>query len=141
MWRVLHASIIVVYVLSAWHTLLYGTSVWYDGPFRTTIWLLQLPIAGLLLVRLLRPAYRPGRTPADRLGRLFAQIAATGTILTLLIVAATGRDGGRTPGVDGAPLTFTQPMIWVGFTVFAVVVAASVFRAHRAARRQPEGRA
>ena len=140
-WRVLHASIIVVYVLSVWHTLLYGTSVWYDGPFRTTIWLLQLPVAGLLLVRVLRPAYRPGRTPADRLGRLLARVAATGTILTLLIVAATGRDGGRTPDVDGAPLTFTQAMIWAGFTVFAVVVAALVFRAHRAARRRPERQA
>lgn len=139
-WRVLHASIIIVYVLSVWHTLLYGTSVWYDGAFRTAVWLLQLPIAGLLLVRLLRPAYRPGATAADRLGRLVGRITAAATILVLLMVAATGRDGGRTPGVEGAPLTFTQAMIWVGFAVFGAVVAALVFRAHRTTRRRPEGR-
>lgn len=57
-WRVLHRFVIVVYVLSVWHTLLYGTNVWYDGWFRTAIWLLQLPIAALLLLRLLRPARR-----------------------------------------------------------------------------------
>ena len=135
-WRVLHASIIVVYVLSVWHTLLYGTNVWYDGAFRTTIWLLQLPIAGLILVRLLRPAYRPGATMTDRVGRLVARLAATGTILLLLLVAATGRDGGRTPDVDGAPLNITQPIIWAGFMVFVGVVAALVIRAHRSSARR-----
>ncbi|MER7042750.1 hypothetical protein ABT349_33505, partial [Streptomyces microflavus] len=33
-------------------------NVWYDGWFRTSVWLLQLPIAALLLLRLLRPAGR-----------------------------------------------------------------------------------
>src|SRR5690606_28502263 len=98
-WRALHASIIVVYVLSVWHTLLYGTNVWFDGWFRTTVWLLQLPVAGLLLVRLLRPAYRPGTTPAARVGRLVGRLAAAATVAVLLLVAATGRDGGRTPNV------------------------------------------
>ncbi|MGC5616047.1 ferric reductase-like transmembrane domain-containing protein [Georgenia sp. Z1491] len=139
-WRALHASVIVVYVLSAWHTLLYGTSVWFDGPFRTTVWLLQLPVAGLLLVRLLRPAYRPGATTVARVGRLVARVAATATILVLLLVAATGRDGGRTPGVDGAPLNTSQWMIWVGFAVF-VVVAAAVVRAHLMGRVRVADRA
>ncbi|CAM5625911.1 hypothetical protein SCALM49S_05631 [Streptomyces californicus] len=70
-WRVLHRCVIVVYVLSVWHTLLYGTNVWYDGWFRTSVWLLQLPIAALLLLRLLRPARRSeklslaGRAPGN----------------------------------------------------------------------------
>lgn len=131
LWRALHASIIVVYVLSVWHTLLYGTNVWYDGAFRTTVWLLQLPVAGLLLVRLLRPAYRPGTTPAARVGRLVGRLAAAATVVVLLLVAATGRDGGRTPNVDGAPLNVTQAMIWAGFVVFVVVVTGFVVRAHR----------
>ncbi|CAM5663604.1 hypothetical protein SBADM41S_06984 [Streptomyces badius] len=62
-WRVLHRCVIVVYVLSVWHTLLYGTNVWYDGWFRTGVWLLQLPIAALLLLRLLRPARRSEKLP------------------------------------------------------------------------------
>jgi len=141
LWRALHASIIVVYVLSVWHTLLYGTNVWYDGAFRTTIWLLQLPVAGLLLVRLLRPAYRPGAAATDRLGRLVGRLAATATIVVLLLVAATGRDGGRTPNADGAPLNVTQTMIWVGFAVFVLVVTSFVIRAHRTERRREQERA
>ncbi|MER7056049.1 ferric reductase-like transmembrane domain-containing protein, partial [Streptomyces sp. NPDC000351] len=63
-WRRLHRFVIVVYVLSVWHTLLYGTNVWFGEWPRTVLWLLQLPVAVLLLVRLLRPARR-----AERLGR------------------------------------------------------------------------
>lgn len=62
-WRRLHRFVIVVYVLSVWHTLLYGTNVWYGEWPRTVLWLLQLPVAALLLARLLRPARR-----AERLG-------------------------------------------------------------------------
>lgn len=139
-WRTLHASIIVVYVLSVWHTLLYGTNVWYDGWFRTTVWLLQLPVAALLLVRLLAPAHRPHRGRLDLAGRWTARAAVAATVVTLLVVAATGRDGGRTRGVDGAPLNVTQAMIWAGLAVFAVVVTAAVVRAHRSARAAQAGR-
>jgi hypothetical protein len=62
-WRRLHRFVIVVYVLSVWHTLLYGTNVWYGEWPRTVLWLLQLPVAVMLLLRLLRPARR-----AERLG-------------------------------------------------------------------------
>lgn len=149
-WRVLHGSIIVVYVLSVWHTLLYGTNVWYDGCFRTAVWLLQLPVAALLLTRLLKPAYRPGSALLDRVGRVIGRTAAVGTLVGLLLVAATGRDGGRTPGVAGADLDVTQGMIWIGFAVFVVAVTLAVHRARRGRRtdedaamdqrRAPEGR-
>ncbi|WP_344343524.1 ferric reductase-like transmembrane domain-containing protein, partial [Kitasatospora putterlickiae] len=62
-WRRLHRFVVVVYVLSVWHTLLYGTNVWFGEWPRTVLWLLQVPLAVLLLVRLLRPARR-----AERLG-------------------------------------------------------------------------
>lgn len=99
-WRVLHRLIIVVYVLSVWHTLLYGTNVWYDGWPRTTLWLLQLPIGALLLLRLLRPARRTERL-ARRAGglRLAARLALVAAVLAamgaVLYVVATGQDGGR----------------------------------------------
>ncbi|MGW4239450.1 ferric reductase-like transmembrane domain-containing protein [Streptomyces sp. NPDC004749] len=106
-WRVLHRFVIVVYVLSVWHTLLYGTNVWYDGWFRTTIWLLQLPIAALLLARLLRPARRSERlsrpVPATPGGggrpawslRLAGRLAVAAIAVAILAVVLTGRDGGR----------------------------------------------
>ncbi|MFJ1600416.1 ferric reductase-like transmembrane domain-containing protein [Streptomyces sp. NPDC088261] len=104
-WRVLHRFVIVVYVLSVWHTLLYGTNVWYDGWFRTTVWLLQLPIAALLLVRLLAPARRseklarPGAHTGSAAGwalRFTGRFAAAAIIAALLAVMISGSDGGRT---------------------------------------------
>ncbi|GAB2485754.1 ferric reductase-like transmembrane domain-containing protein [Promicromonospora xylanilytica] len=135
-WRVLHASIIVVYVLSVWHTLLYGTNVWFDGWFRTTVWLLQLPVAALLLVRILAPAHRQGRRPLDIVGRWVARVAVSLTVVVVLAVAGSGRDGGRTPGVEGAGLNVTPVMVWAGLAVFVVVVCAAVIRAHLVAARQ-----
>ncbi|MFJ5265237.1 ferric reductase-like transmembrane domain-containing protein [Streptomyces sp. NPDC088387] len=102
-WRVLHRFVIAVYVLSIWHTLLYGTNVWYDGLFRNTIWLLQLPIAALLLLRLLKPARRSeklrgprGGSPAAWALRLTGRLAVVGVIAALIGVLVSGNDGGRT---------------------------------------------
>lgn len=134
-WRVLHAAILIVYVLSVWHTLLYGTSVWFEGWFRTVVWLLQLPIAALLLVRLLAPAHRAGRGTLDAAGRWVARGAVASSIVILLIVTASGRDGGRIRDVKGAGLNVTQLMVWIGFAVFSLAVAAMVARAHRSANR------
>ena len=128
-WRVLHGSILLVYVLSVWHTLLYGTNLWYDGWFRSAVWLLQLPVAALLLIRLLKPAYRPGCALLDRVGRGIARSAAVATVLGLVVVSATGRDGGRTPGVAGADLNVSRAMIWIGLAVFVVSVTVAVHRA------------
>ncbi|MBM7090539.1 ferric reductase-like transmembrane domain-containing protein [Streptomyces sp. NPDC057115] len=104
-WRRLHRFVIAVYVLSVWHTLLYGTNVWFGAWPRTLLWLLQLPIAVLLLLRLLRPARR-----AERLGspggggrggrpgwwlRAAGRVAVAAVVLGLLAVVVSGRDGGR----------------------------------------------
>ncbi|GGV80155.1 membrane protein [Streptomyces griseoloalbus] len=104
-WRRLHRFVIVVYVLSVWHTLLYGTNVWYGEWPRTVLWLLQLPVAVLLSLRLLRPARRaerlgaPGaRDGVTKLGwtlRAAGRIAAGAVVVGLLLVVASGRDGGR----------------------------------------------
>lgn len=114
-WRVLHRCVIVVYVLSVWHTLLYGTNVWYDGWFRTSVWLLQLPIAALLLVRLLRPARRseklpgrPGATAGSRTGwalRLGGRLTVVGVLVALVVVVVSGSDGGRSVPPDDTSST------------------------------------
>ncbi|MEV5884732.1 ferric reductase-like transmembrane domain-containing protein [Streptomyces sp. NPDC052020] len=104
-WRRLHRFVIVVYVLSVWHTLLYGTNVWYGEWPRTVLWLLQLPVAVLLSLRLLRPARRAERLGAPRRGegvslpgwavRAAGRAAAVAVVVGLLVVVASGRDGGR----------------------------------------------
>lgn len=102
-WRRLHRFVIVVYVLSVWHTLLYGTNVWYGEWPRTVLWLLQLPVAVLLLLRLLKPSRR-----AERLGppgggaarpvwwvRAAGRVAVAAVVVGLVVVVVSGRDGGR----------------------------------------------
>lgn len=111
-WRILHRLIIVVYVLSVWHTLLYGTNVWYDGWPRTTLWLLQLPIGALLLLRLLQPARRTERLTRRAGGvRLAARLALVAAVLAamgaVLYVVATGQDGGRERALSSAQ---SQPL-------------------------------
>ncbi|QFZ18566.1 ferric reductase-like transmembrane domain-containing protein [Saccharothrix syringae] len=139
-WRALHRFVIVVYVLSAWHTLLYGTNVWFDGWPRTTLWLLQVPVAVLLLTRLLAPA-----RPNERLGRtrgalvtgrrVVALLAVLTTIGVLIAVVVSGRDGGRTPGAHySAPMSVQPWMVWVGAAVLALAVPVAVGLARRAER-------
>jgi hypothetical protein len=148
-WRVLHRFVIVVYVLSVWHTLLYGTNVWYDGWFRTTVWLLQLPVAALFLARLLTPG-RPRerlRAPAGSRKnllpytvRLAGRIIVAAAVVVLVAVSVTGRDGGRTPGGESTTPAVTAPMIWAGFAVLALALAAAVWTARRDARVPATGR-
>lgn len=146
-WRALHRFIIVVYVLSVWHTLLYGTNVWFDGWFRTVVWALQLPVALLLLVRLLAPLRAGERfTPRDLVGAsrvralvgLGARLAAAAALLVVLVVIATGRDGGRTPGAQtGEPLVGAG-MVWVGLAVLLSVIGAVVLALRGRRTRDPE---
>lgn len=140
MWRALHRFIIVVYVLSVWHTLLYGTNVWYDGSFRTLVWALQMPVAALLLLRLLSPA-----RPAERLRlrgpgrrgralpltiRLAGRLTALATVLGLLAVVVSGTDGGRDPDDTGpSPALWPEQwVIWGGLLVLTLALVIVVLR-------------
>ncbi|WP_028922158.1 ferric reductase-like transmembrane domain-containing protein [Pseudonocardia acaciae] len=126
-WRVLHRFVIVIYALSVWHTLLYGTNVWYDGPFRTLVWLLQVPIAVLLLARMVAPARASERLPTTgRLAWVAARAAVAATIVALVAVVVTGRDGGRIPGAVSAPLNTTAEMVWGGLALLLLLMAAAV---------------
>jgi hypothetical protein len=152
MWLALHRFIIVVYVLSVWHTLLYGTNVWYDGSFRTLVWALQMPLAGLLLTRLLAPA-RPserlrlrgaGREsrPLPLTTRLAGRLAVVATILGLLAVIVSGTDGGRDPDPNAAPSPEPWPeqwVIWAGLLVLTLVLVAVVHRTRPAPPASPRG--
>ncbi|WP_227870068.1 ferric reductase-like transmembrane domain-containing protein [Streptomyces otsuchiensis] len=137
MWRALHRFIIVVYVLSVWHTLLYGTSVWFDGAFRTLVWALQVPLGLLLLLRLVRPA-RPSERlrPGDgrRRGwptvsaRLLGRLCVVAAVAGLLAVVVSGVDGGRTPG-GTLPGTWPEPwVLWVGLAALTAIVIATAYR-------------
>ncbi|KUL66831.1 MULTISPECIES: ferric reductase-like transmembrane domain-containing protein [Streptomyces] len=109
-WRRLHRFVLAVYVLSVWHTLLYGTNVWYGEWPRTVLWLLQIPVALLLVVRLARPARRaerlgaPGRPGGPRLpewtARALGRLAAAAAVAGILAVVVSGHDGGRTRPAD-----------------------------------------
>ncbi|MDT0266690.1 ferric reductase-like transmembrane domain-containing protein [Streptomyces sp. DSM 44915] len=153
LWLALHRFVIVVYILSAWHTLLYSTQGWFDGPFRTFLWATQLPIAGLLLWRLLAPA-RPGERLRARgagrrdvavpfAARLAARLLVGATLVGLVLVIVTGVDGGRPrDGASAAPWP-AQWVIWLGLALFTLAVVAVVLRLrHRAggpgARRERE---
>ncbi len=135
LWRVLHRFVIAVYVLSVWHTMLYGTNVWFDGWFRTVVWALQLPVALLFLARLLTPLRpeerlsrsdlsRPGPARVPGLTRLVGRLlVAVGTVV-LLLVTVTGRDGGRVRDQATGDMLVTQPMVWGGLAVLLTVMAA-----------------
>lgn len=137
-WLAVHRFVIVVYILSAWHTLLYTTQGWYDGSFRTMLWVLQIPLAGMLLVRLLAPA-RPGdrlrlRGPRHRdialpiSARVFGRGVAAATVLGLVAVIVTGVDGGRSPKDEPLAPWPDKWVIWVGLALFTLAVVAVVLR-------------
>ncbi|MBR8743275.1 ferric reductase-like transmembrane domain-containing protein [Nocardiopsis sp. MG754419] len=151
-WRALHRFVIVVYVLSVWHTLLYGTNVWFDGWFRTVVWLLQVPVAALFLARLLTPLRPEERfrwsdlVGAERLRAVVALVARASlalTVVVLLAVTVTGRDGGRSPDVPAGEMLVGQDLVWAGLAVLLVLMGTVVAvlwgrppRSARAARRE-----
>ncbi|MFD4406918.1 hypothetical protein ACFWPH_29550 [Nocardia sp. NPDC058499] len=139
-WRALHASIIVVYALSVWHTLLYGTNVWYDGWFRTLVWLLQFPIAALVLYRLTNLPPSRQRTRATIVLRSVAALIVLGFIAIVCAAVVSGHDGGRTPGVAGMGLNVTKANIWWGLVIFLVAVVLSVVRARQIRKATATGR-
>ncbi|MGA6168337.1 ferric reductase-like transmembrane domain-containing protein [Amycolatopsis magusensis] len=149
LWRALHRFVIIVYVLSAWHTLLYGTNVWFDGSFRTLVWALQMPLAGLLLLRLLAPA-----RPSERLrlrgprresrslpltARLAGRLAVVATLAGLLAVIISGADGGRTDHGHSSQPWPDRWIIWTGLLVLTLVLVAVVHRLRPAPDKPARG--
>jgi len=105
-WRFAHRFSIVVYVLATWHTFVYGADTWYTGWQRTTLWVLQLPIAAMVLYRLLSPLRRSEQLPLKpgellpRLGtttvlRLGVRLIAAAALVVLIGIVALDRTGGH----------------------------------------------
>lgn len=101
-WRAAHRLTVLTYALGVWHTLDYGSNVAFEGDWvRTAVWVAQLPVAALLLLRLARPlsrAERLGSGPLWRprsLGRIAVALAAAVAALALAFVVLTGQTGGE----------------------------------------------
>lgn len=105
-WRFAHRFSILVYVFAVWHTFIYGTNVWFTGYQRTALWAMQLPVAALVLYRLLEPLRASERLPLQprallaRLDtmvvlRLGVRLIAAAAVVALVGVLALDRTGGR----------------------------------------------
>jgi methionine sulfoxide reductase heme-binding subunit len=53
-WQLLHRFVLVFYVLSIWHALILGLEVSYYGWIRPMVWLGQIPVLVLLMLRIRR---------------------------------------------------------------------------------------
>jgi hypothetical protein len=140
-WRFVHASIVVVYILSVWHTLLYRTNVWYAGLLRIGVWLGQLPLLGLLLARLFSPRSAPGRAFGFTVLRAAAALAAVATTAVTAWMVVSRNGGGRIRGeaTDTGPVT--PEMIWLGTGVLVALLALGViYSRHVQKRRRPASR-
>ena len=105
-WRFAHRFSILVYAFAAWHTFIYGTNVWFTGYQRTLLWAMQVPIAALVLYRLLEPLRRSERLPlrpgalVARLDvmvalRLAVRLVAAAAVVVLVGILALNRTGGH----------------------------------------------
>ncbi len=61
-WLVAHQLAALVYAMALWHALALGPHVRAAGPWRSVVWVAQVPLLALFAVRLWRP-----RRPSDRM--------------------------------------------------------------------------
>jgi methionine sulfoxide reductase heme-binding subunit len=105
-WRFAHRFSIIVYAMAAWHTFIYSAEIWFNGYQRTVFWLMQVPIAVLVLTRLLAPLRRRERLPLRPTAllpqldvmavlRLGVRLVAAATILVLASILIRNDTGGR----------------------------------------------
>ncbi|MGI8418833.1 MAG: hypothetical protein ACR2P2_22075 [Nakamurella sp.] len=73
LWLVAHQFAVLSYAAALWHTLLLGGGFRSEGILRTLLWAMQVPLLGLLAIRLWRP-----RRPSDRLAAGEQRRFATG---------------------------------------------------------------
>jgi hypothetical protein len=88
-WRFAHRFVVVVYLLSVWHTLIIGADVEHYGWMRPALWLAQVPLLALLCYRLISPAARScgAAATATRYGFVLISAAA---IVAMVAIVATG---------------------------------------------------
>ena len=84
-WRFLHRFVLVVYVLSVWHTLLLGVDFSHYPWVRTATWLAQIPLLALLARRLLQAPHSRGLAAATRGAVAGASLVALAAVLVLVL--------------------------------------------------------
>jgi hypothetical protein len=88
-WRFAHRFVVVVYILSVWHTLIIGADVEHYGWMRPALWLAQVPLLALLCYRLVAPAAR-SRGPAAAVTRYGVALISAAAVITVVAIVATG---------------------------------------------------
>jgi len=88
-WRFAHRFVIVVYILSVWHTLIIGADVRHYGWMRPVLWLAQVPLLALLCYRLITPAAR-SRSRAATATRYGIALASAAALAAIVAIVATG---------------------------------------------------
>ena len=88
-WRFAHRFVVVVYILSVWHTLIIGADVQHYGWMRPALWLAQVPLLALLCYRLVSPAAR-SRGMAATVTRYGVALASAAAVVAIVAIVATG---------------------------------------------------
>ena len=97
-WRFLHRFVIVVYILSLWHTLILGLDVSHYGWVRPFIWVMQIPLLVLFARRLLEPAAgERGLSPRKQTVRRYTArglaVASWVGVVVIGVIVLTGNSG------------------------------------------------
>src|SRR5690242_2133374 len=88
-WRFAHRFVVLVYLLSVWHTLIIGADVEHYGWMRPALWLAQAPLLALLCYRLVAPAAR-SHGPAAAVTRYGVALIGAAAIVAVVAIVATG---------------------------------------------------
>jgi hypothetical protein len=88
-WRFAHRFVIVVYILSVWHTLIIGADIQHYAWMRPALWLAQVPLLALFCYRLACPAAR-SRSRAGTATRYGLALAAAAALVAIVVIVATG---------------------------------------------------
>jgi DMSO/TMAO reductase YedYZ heme-binding membrane subunit len=92
-WRFLHRFVLVFYGLSIWHALILGLDVSYFGWIRPTLWLAQIPLLAMLIVRVRGAERSRTARPIAAAGR-YSVIAVSGAaIVGVVLIVTTGNSG------------------------------------------------
>lgn len=114
-WRITHRLSLAVYVLCVVHTF-YFDDFDFHGAYRMALWVAQIPLAGMLLWRLVSPAARRRRMRSATTGpapwsvqRLLGGMLVTIGLSALCAVVVTGHIGGEPSPFPGSPSHHTSP--------------------------------
>lgn len=90
-WRFLHRFVLVFYGLSLWHALILGLDVSYYGWIRPMLWLAQIPLPAMLIVRIHSAART--RSRLEVAGLYSVVVISAAAIVTVVLIVATGNSG------------------------------------------------